>query len=97
MPGLRGWLLPLRRRYITALLALVAIVAILVARASAYILAPAHVAAIRDWLTVALMLVPYWQTGQFFLGPNEKIQARLVALTKGGFRASRPLREPRVP
>jgi membrane-associated phospholipid phosphatase len=26
------------------------------------------------------MLVPYWQTGQFFLKPNEDIQSRLTAL-----------------
>jgi membrane-associated phospholipid phosphatase len=36
----------------------------------------------RDWLPVVLMLVPYWQTGQFFMGPNEKIQQRLVEIDR---------------
>jgi membrane-associated phospholipid phosphatase len=28
----------------------------------------------RDWFPVVITLVPYWQTGQFFVKPNEKIQ-----------------------
>lgn len=80
--ALAAWIRPLpgRRRFITGLLAFVAIVAILAARASAYFLPPTCVSAIRDWLTAALMLVPYWQTGQFFLGPNEIIQSKLTTL-----------------
>ena len=71
--------LPVRRRFNTALLAMIAIVAISAARSSVYFLPPPYVSVIRDWLTAALMLVPYWQTGQFFLEPNEKIQAKLAA------------------
>ena len=37
---------------------------------------------IRDWLPAALLLVPYWQTGQFFLEPNTKIQNRLAAVDR---------------
>jgi membrane-associated phospholipid phosphatase len=77
--------LPVRRRVTVTLLAFVAVMAILAARVSAYFLTPAHVSAIRDWLTAALMLVPYWQTGQFFLEPNEKIQAKLAAFDRRWF------------
>lgn len=80
--ALAAWIrpLPIRRRLVTTVLAITAIVAIVAARSSVYFLAPTYVSAIRDWLTAALMLVPYWQTGQFFLGPNENIQTRLLAL-----------------
>ncbi|HZY61960.1 MAG TPA: phosphatase PAP2 family protein [Edaphobacter sp.] len=77
--------LPARRRLVTTALAFIAIIAILAARASASFLSPAYVATLRDWLTAALMLVPYWQTGQFFSGPNEKIQARLMELDQRWF------------
>jgi membrane-associated phospholipid phosphatase len=33
-----------------------------------------------DFVTMALFLVPYWQTGQFFLGPNKEIQSRLLEI-----------------
>lgn len=35
-----------------------------------------------DGLTVTLFLVPYWQTGQFFLKPNPRIQDRLMAFDR---------------
>jgi membrane-associated phospholipid phosphatase len=31
----------------------------------------------RDWLPAPLMLLAYWQAGQFFVGPNAKLQALL--------------------
>ena len=34
----------------------------------------------RDWLPAALLLMVYWQAGQFFDRPDEKLQARLLAL-----------------
>lgn len=75
-----AWVRPLavRRRLIITLLAVGAIFAIAVGRLSVYILAPVQASILRDWLPAVLMLIPYWQTGQFFLGPNEKIQAWLV-------------------
>ena len=79
-----AWLSPLpaqRRRRITILAAIV-VVAVAVARSTAYWLPPAWSTAFRDWLPVALMLVPYWQTGQFFLGPNLKIQNWLMDLDR---------------
>jgi membrane-associated phospholipid phosphatase len=74
--------LPLRRRWNIILLALVPLAAVTGARATALFLAPAHVSLLRDWLTVALFLVPYWQTGQFFQGPNHQIERRLLAFDR---------------
>lgn len=74
--------LPNHRRWIVPLLAASAICAVAVACSLVHVLAPVQVSIIRDWLTAALMLVPYWQTGQFFMGPNEKIQAALVAFDR---------------
>ncbi|HMF65915.1 MAG TPA: phosphatase PAP2 family protein [Edaphobacter sp.] len=74
--------LPARRRWIVTLLAAFAICAVAVARSLVHFLAPLKVSVARDWLTAALMLVPYWQTGQFFMGPNEKIQAGLAAFDR---------------
>jgi membrane-associated phospholipid phosphatase len=75
-----AWSSPLtaRRRITVTLLAGFVIVAVALARLSECILAPFQVSILRDWLPVPLMLVPYWQTGQFFSGPDEKIQAWLV-------------------
>lgn len=85
--ALAAWVRPLPRdrRFVTALLALIAIAAVAAARATAFFLPATYVSIIRDWLTAALMLVPYWQTGQFFLGPNENIQSKLVALDQRWF------------
>jgi membrane-associated phospholipid phosphatase len=74
--------LPNYRRWMVTLLAASAICAVAVARSLVYFLPPLRLSIIRDWLTAALMLVPYWQTGQFFMGPNEKIQAALVAFDR---------------
>jgi len=71
--------LPVRRRWNITLLAVVPIAAVTVARSTAIFLPPLSVSVLRDWLTVALFLVPYWQTGQFFQGPNHRIEERLLA------------------
>ena len=75
-----AWFFPLapRRRTVITLLAAFAIAVVVAARLAAYALGPRPASILRDWLPVALMLVPYWQTGQFFRGPSEKIQAWLV-------------------
>lgn len=80
--AIAAWMrpLPVRRRLVTTWLALLAIAAIVAARSGAYFLPPTYVSVIRDWLAAALMLVPYWQTGQFFLKPNEAMQSKLAAL-----------------
>jgi len=82
--ALAAWIrqLPAGRRWVTTMLAAFAIAAIAVARLSAHFLAPRQVSILRDWFPVVLMLVPYWQTGQFFMGPNEKIQQRLMEIDR---------------
>ncbi|MGA3009981.1 MAG: phosphatase PAP2 family protein [Terracidiphilus sp.] len=73
---LASWITPLaaRRRAVIAELGAIAVAVTLIGRFSVYVLAPLQSSVLRDWLPVALMLVPYYQTGQFFTGPNEKIQ-----------------------
>jgi hypothetical protein len=77
---LAAWISPMaaRRRAVVTMLAAFAVAAVLLGRFSVYVLAPRQASILRDWLPVALMLVPYWQTGQFFTGPNPKIQDWLV-------------------
>jgi membrane-associated phospholipid phosphatase len=78
--ALVAWVRPLpsSRRAEISLLAAIAIVAVALARLSPHLLGPAA-SVLRDWLPVLLTLIPYWQTGKFFSGPNEKIQAWLVS------------------
>jgi membrane-associated phospholipid phosphatase len=79
--ALAAWIFPLsrRRRSNISLLALCAIISVAFARSSEYFLAPLAASVLRDWLPVLITLIPYWQTGQFFVRPNEKIQQWLVA------------------
>ncbi|MGB9244635.1 MAG: phosphatase PAP2 family protein [Candidatus Acidiferrales bacterium] len=58
-----------------ALLAIIVPAAILLARFALHGFAGSVV---RDWLPAALLLIPYWQAGQFFTGPDERIQKWLV-------------------
>lgn len=78
LPALRS-LSARRRLRITALAALV-VVADAIACATPRFLPATASTALRDWLPVVLMMVPYWQTGQFFQGPNPKIQRWLMRL-----------------
>jgi membrane-associated phospholipid phosphatase len=78
LPALRS--LPARRRFrITALAAFV-VFADALACATPWFLPSDASATLRDWLPVVLMLVPYWQTGQFFRGPNPKVQRWLLRI-----------------
>jgi membrane-associated phospholipid phosphatase len=78
--ALAAWVMPLtaRRRWAITWLAAFAIVAIGLARLSEYLLTPVGASILRDWLPVPLTLIPYWQTGQFFIGPNQKVQGWLL-------------------
>jgi membrane-associated phospholipid phosphatase len=80
--ALAAWIrpLPAGRRWVATLLCAFVIIAITLARFSIHFLAPVQVSILRDWLPVVLMLVPYWQAGQFFLGPNEKLQTCLLEI-----------------
>jgi membrane-associated phospholipid phosphatase len=82
MTGLTSHPLPLRRRWIVTSLATAAVTIVTIGRFSACFLWSNHRPILRDCLTVALFLVPYWQTGQFFLGPNLKVQNRLLAFDR---------------
>jgi membrane-associated phospholipid phosphatase len=74
--------LPLRRRWIVTSLAAAAITIVAAGRFSASFLSANRRPILRDCLTTALFLVPYWQTGQFFLRPNLKIQERLLTFDR---------------
>jgi PAP2 superfamily len=87
--ALAAWMAPIsfeRRRNISVL-ALFAVAFVGLGRASAFVL-PANASSIlRDWLPVAITLIPYWQTGQFFTGPNPNIQAWLDGTDRWFFAA----------
>jgi hypothetical protein len=74
--------LPVRQRWNITLLAIVPFAAVLLARSIAAFVPLLYVSILRDWLTVPLFLVPYWQTGQFFQGPNHRIEHRLLAFDR---------------
>jgi membrane-associated phospholipid phosphatase len=74
--------LPLRRRWIVTSLAVIAIMIVELGRLSASFLSPGHLSVLHDCLSVVLFLVPYWQTGEFFLQPNLKMQNRLLAFDR---------------
>jgi membrane-associated phospholipid phosphatase len=74
--------LPLRRRWVITLLAVVPAAAIALARAASFVVPTLYVSILRDWLTAGLFLVPYWQTGQFFQGPDTHLQQRLMSFDR---------------
>ena len=76
------WPLPLKRRIKVSLWALGVISAIGMARFAASFLPALHASVLRDWLTAALLLVPYWQAGQFFVAPDEKLQERMAGFDR---------------
>ena len=79
--AISAWLIPLsrQRRQTISVLALFALAGVGLSIASAYLLPPFPSTVLRDWLPVIITLIPYWQTGQFFTGPNKKIEAWLLA------------------
>jgi hypothetical protein len=87
--ALAAWMAPIsfeRRRNISVL-ALFALVFVGLGRASAFLLPADASSILRDWLPVAITLIPYWQTGQFFTGPNPQIQEWLAATDRWFFAA----------
>lgn len=93
-----SWFRPLERARqlrVTGL-ALVAIAAIALARASGQWLWLYNSGIVRDWLPAALLLVPYWQIGQFFTGSDPAMEARLAAFDRSLFRMAgiRPSQTP---
>jgi membrane-associated phospholipid phosphatase len=80
--GLTSRPIPGRRRWIVTALAAVAVVAVGVAHLCASFLSRNSFLILLDILTITLFLIPYWQTGQFFLAPNPRIQSRLEAFDR---------------
>jgi membrane-associated phospholipid phosphatase len=74
------------RRLRVALLAFLAVVLIAAARFSARWISPLASSILRDWLPAALILVPYWQVGQFFTGSDPATEARLAQFDRVFFR-----------
>ncbi|HEU4636407.1 MAG TPA: phosphatase PAP2 family protein [Edaphobacter sp.] len=68
-----------RRKNVT-MLAVLALAALALTQLSSRMLSPAAFLAVLDLVTMALFLVPYWQTGQFFTGPNKEMQNRLMEI-----------------
>ena len=85
--ALAAWLWPLEcaRRVRVTILALVAIAAIVAARFSSHWVSPLASSIIRDWLPAALLLVPYWQVGQFFTGADPATEQRLANFDRAFF------------
>jgi membrane-associated phospholipid phosphatase len=86
--GLLAWMRPLemRRRLSIALLAVIVPAAILTTR---FALNGFAGSVVRDWLPAALLLIPYWQAGQFFTGPDVPIQNWLAQTDERVLRAFR--------
>jgi len=82
--ALAAWItlraLPRRRRLTITTLAAVAVVVVWVALSICSHLPPDTASIVRDWLPVPLFLIPYWQTGQFFVRPNAAVERRLLAI-----------------
>ena len=87
--ALAAWFRPLepqRRRRVTWL-GLAAIAAIVAARLSGHWISPVVSPILRDWLPAGLLLIPYWQVGQFFTAPDRRMEERLAVVDRAFFRA----------
>jgi PAP2 superfamily protein len=86
---LAAWIRPLsgRRRFKVTAFATLAIALILVARFMFYFVSPRSSSIVRDWVPAALLLVAYWQTGEFFAEPDHSVQERLAAFDRSFFKA----------
>jgi len=78
--------LPSRPRLRVTSFSTLAIATILAARFALFV-PPRFSSAIRDWMPAALLLVVYWQIGEFLGKPNQSMQARLAAFDSSFFRA----------
>jgi membrane-associated phospholipid phosphatase len=74
------------RQLNVALLALVAIAAISAVNFGEHWIPPYHVSIVWDWMPGALMLIPYWQLGQFLTIAAPTTEARLTAFDRAFFR-----------
>jgi hypothetical protein len=74
-----------RRQRRVAQLALIVIFAISIAKFSERWMGPYSASILWDWLPGALMLIPYWQLGVFFVAPDPAMEERLSAFDHGVF------------
>jgi membrane-associated phospholipid phosphatase len=72
--------LPLYRRARAVAMGGLGLSLIWVAQSLGRFLPPLAVSVIRDWLPSPLLLMVYWQAGQFFLHPDGEFQSRLLRL-----------------
>ena len=77
------------RQLTIAVLALLAIVAISAAKFSESLLTPYHASVLWDWMPGIVMLIPYWQVGQFFTAPDRATEARLASFDRDFYRRLR--------
>jgi membrane-associated phospholipid phosphatase len=85
--ALAAWFRPLallRRVKISALAALV-VTTLMAARFAGRLLPPSYLSVIRDWLSVAFFQIPFWQSGQFYVTPNKRLQERLTTFDRNFF------------
>lgn len=84
-----AWGRPLvrRQRFKVTAFATLAITAVLAARFTFHIVPIGFSSVLRDWIPAVLLLVAYWQTGEFFAEPDQKVQARLAAFDRSFFKA----------
>ena len=82
--AIAAWITPrplsIRRRWTVTLLAVIAIATVAITVFLSVHLSFETSSILRDWITVPLFLIPYWQTGQFFLQPNRVVEQRLLAI-----------------
>ena len=92
-----AWIRPVNlareRQLKVAALAAGAITTILAVRFTIPFFSTPASSVVRDWLPAALLLVPYWQIGQFFRSPNQNLQERLAALDRFLFAIQHPARK----
>jgi len=74
--------LPLHRRAKAVAIGGLGLSLVWAAQLLARFLPPLAVSVIRDWLPSPLLLMIYWQAGQFFVQPLERFQSRLLRLDR---------------
>jgi len=67
-------------------MALIALLAIFLMQFSRRWLSPVASSILNDWIPVPLLLIPYWQVGQFFTGADPEAARRLADFDRAVFR-----------
>jgi membrane-associated phospholipid phosphatase len=85
--ALAAWICPLalRRRVKISALAAVVVTTIMAVRFAGRLLPPSSLSVIRDWLSVAFIQIPFWQSGQFYVTPNKRLEERLTTFDRNFF------------